>query len=101
MSRLQSILTGIATAVAVVLVVVSIDFGKLVASFHQVTTLSVALAAVLLVANVLLAYLLSEMQGAVFDLLHLGNWYDSLSQGSLAAAITRSVGCAIGFRLKL
>jgi predicted acyltransferase len=63
--------------------------------------------------NVLLAYLLSEMQESVFDLLHLGNWYDSLSQGSLAAAIARSIGCAIvvllltaglnriGFRLKL
>ena len=63
--------------------------------------------------NVLLAYLLSEMQESVFDLLHLGNWYDSLSQGSLAAAIARSVGCAIvillltaglnriGFRLKI
>ena len=63
--------------------------------------------------NVLLAYLLSEMQESVFDLLHLGNWYDSLSEGSLAAAIARSVGCAIvillltaglnriGFRLKL
>jgi heparan-alpha-glucosaminide N-acetyltransferase len=63
--------------------------------------------------NVLLAYLLSEMQESVFDLLHLGGWYGSLSQGSLAAAITRSIGCAIvillltaglnriGFRLKL
>ena len=63
--------------------------------------------------NVLLAYLLSEMQESAFDLLHLGNWYDSLAQGSLAAAIARSVGCAIvilsltaglnriGFRLKL
>jgi Lysylphosphatidylglycerol synthase TM region len=56
MSRLQSILTGIATAVAVVLVVVSIDFTKLAASFHQVTALPVALAALLLVANFLLAY---------------------------------------------
>jgi hypothetical protein len=63
--------------------------------------------------NVLLAYLLSEMQESVFDLLHLGDWYDSLSEGSVAAAIARSVGCAIvvllitaglnriGFRLKL
>jgi O-antigen ligase len=56
MSRLQSILTGIATAAAVVLVVVSIDFGKLAASFHQVAALPVALAAVLLVANFLLAF---------------------------------------------
>jgi hypothetical protein len=60
MSRLQSILTGIATAVAVVLVVVSIDFAKLAASFHQVTVLPVALAVVLLVANFLLAYLRFE-----------------------------------------
>jgi heparan-alpha-glucosaminide N-acetyltransferase len=63
--------------------------------------------------NVLLAYLISEMQESVFDLLHLGDWYGSLSQGSLAAAIARSIGCAIvillitaglnriGFRLKL
>jgi heparan-alpha-glucosaminide N-acetyltransferase len=63
--------------------------------------------------NVLLAYLISEMQESVFDLLHLGDWYDGLAQGSLAAAIARSVGCAIvillltaglnriGFRLKL
>ena len=63
--------------------------------------------------NVLLAYLLSEMQESIFDLLHLGDWYDSLAEGSLAAAIARSVGCGIvillltaglnriGFRLKL
>jgi predicted acyltransferase len=63
--------------------------------------------------NVLLAYLLSEMQESVFDLLHLGNWYDSLSEANLACAIARSVGCGIfillitaglnrlGFRLKL
>ena len=56
MSRLQSILTGIATAVAVVLVVVSVDFSKLAASFQQVTALPVALAVILLVANVVLAY---------------------------------------------
>jgi hypothetical protein len=56
MSRLQSILTGIATAAASVLVVLSIDFGKLAASLHQVTALRVALAAALLAANVLLAY---------------------------------------------
>jgi predicted acyltransferase len=63
--------------------------------------------------NVLLAYLLSEVQGSLFDLLHLGGWYDSLATSNLAAAIARSVGCAIvillitaglnraGFRLKL
>ena len=63
--------------------------------------------------NVLLAYLLSEIQESVFDLLHLGDWYDGLSEGSLAGAITRSALCGIfillaavglnriGFRLKL
>lgn len=63
--------------------------------------------------NVLLAYLLSEMQGSIFDLLHLSDWYGSLATANLAAAIARSVGCAIvillitaglnraGFRLKL
>ena len=63
--------------------------------------------------NVLLAYLISEMQESVFDLLNLGDWYDGLAQGSLAAAVARSAGCAavillltaglnrIGFRLKL
>jgi uncharacterized membrane protein YbhN (UPF0104 family) len=56
MSRLQSILTGIATAVAVVLVVVSIDFGRLAASFAKVTALPVVLAVVLLVANFVLAF---------------------------------------------
>ena len=62
---------------------------------------------------VLLAYLISEMQESVFDLLHLGDWYDGLSEGSLAGAITRSALCGIlillavtglnkiGFRLKL
>ena len=63
--------------------------------------------------NVLLAYLLSEMQESVLNLLHLGDWYDGLAEGSLAAAIGRSAGCGIvillitvglnrvGFRLKL
>jgi predicted acyltransferase len=63
--------------------------------------------------NVLLAYLISEMQESVLKLLHLGDWYDSLSEGTLSAAIARSVVCAviilvltaglnrIGFRLKL
>ena len=41
MSRLQSILTGIATALALVLVVVSIDFNELAASFSKVTALPV------------------------------------------------------------
>jgi len=63
--------------------------------------------------NVLLAYLLSEMMEAVFDLLNLGDWYGSLAEGSLAGAVMRSAGCGIvilaitvglnrvGFRLKL
>jgi heparan-alpha-glucosaminide N-acetyltransferase len=63
--------------------------------------------------NVLLAYLLSEMMGAVLDLLNLGDWYGGLSEHTLAGAIARSAGCGIvllaitaglnrvGFRLKL
>jgi len=63
--------------------------------------------------NVLLAYILSEMMESVFNLLHLGDWYDSLAGPNLTAAIARSAGCAvlillitvglnrIGFRLKL
>src|ERR1700730_6882473 len=60
MSRLQSIITGIATAGALILVVVSIDFGKLAASFHQLSATPVILAVVLLVANFLLAFLRFE-----------------------------------------
>ncbi len=63
--------------------------------------------------NVLLAYLISEMLESVLDLLRLGDWYDSLAEANLAAAIMRSAGCAVvillvtaglnrtGFRLKL
>jgi heparan-alpha-glucosaminide N-acetyltransferase len=63
--------------------------------------------------NVLLAYLLSEMQESIFNLLHLGDWYDGLAEANLAAAIARSAACGmvillitvglnrIGFRLKL
>ncbi len=63
--------------------------------------------------NVLLAYLISEMQESVFNLLHLGDWYDSLAEPNLACAILRSAGCGavillitvglnrIGFRLKI
>ena len=57
MSRLQSILTGIATAVAVVLVVVSIDFTRLAASFHALRPAPVVLAVLLLAGNFLLAFL--------------------------------------------
>jgi heparan-alpha-glucosaminide N-acetyltransferase len=63
--------------------------------------------------NVLLAYLLSEMMGAVLDLIHLGDWYGDLAEHTLAGAIARSAGCGVvllaitaglnrvGFRLKL
>jgi predicted acyltransferase len=63
--------------------------------------------------NVLLAYLMSEMMGAVLDLIHLGDWYGGLAEHTLAGAIARSAGCGIfllvmtaglnrvGFRLKL
>src|SRR5512142_1321044 len=56
MIRLQSILTGIATAVAVVLVVTSVDFDKLAASFATVTVLPVVLTVLLLIANFFLAF---------------------------------------------
>jgi heparan-alpha-glucosaminide N-acetyltransferase len=63
--------------------------------------------------NVLLAYLISEMQESLFDTLHLGDWYGGLSEASLTSAIARSALCGvlillavsglnqIGFRLKL
>jgi heparan-alpha-glucosaminide N-acetyltransferase len=63
--------------------------------------------------NVLLAYLISEMSGSLFDALHIGDWYDRLSEPHLAAAITRSAACGVvillvasglnrlGFRLRL
>ncbi len=63
--------------------------------------------------NVLLAYLLSEMMGAVLDLVNLGDWYGGLAEHTLAGAIARSAGCGVvllaltaglnrmGFRLKL
>lgn len=63
--------------------------------------------------NVLLAYLLSEMLPGLLDVLHLGDWYGSLSESSLAGAVTRSACCGalillfsvglnrVGFRLKL
>jgi len=63
--------------------------------------------------NVLLAYLLSEMMESVLDLAHLGDWYGSLAEHTLAGAIARSAACGIvllaitaglnriGFRLKL
>jgi predicted acyltransferase len=63
--------------------------------------------------NVLLAYLISEMLESVLNIVHLGNWYDSLAEPNLACAIARSAGCGVvilaatvglnrlGFRLKL
>ena len=63
--------------------------------------------------DVLLAYLISEMLESLFDVLHLGDWYDSLAQPNLACAVARSAGCGVvilcvtvglnrvGFRLKL
>ena len=60
MSRLQSILTGVATAVALALVLVSIDFGKLAPSLHQLRAAPVGLAAVLLALNFLFAFLRFE-----------------------------------------
>jgi hypothetical protein len=60
MNRLQSILTGVATAVALVLVILSIDFGKLAPSLHQLRATPVVLAAILLAANFLLAFVRFE-----------------------------------------
>jgi predicted acyltransferase len=63
--------------------------------------------------NVLLAYLFSEMLPGLLDVLHLGDWYCSLSEPNLACAIARSAFCGalilllsvglnrIGFKLKL
>jgi heparan-alpha-glucosaminide N-acetyltransferase len=83
----------------------------LAADVHQLTFLAKPFA--IAGENVLLAYILSEMMYSVLDLVHLGNWYGSLSGPTLANAIARSVGCSIfvllltaglnrlGFRLKL
>src|SRR5215813_13616676 len=60
MSRLQSVITGIATAVALVLVLVSVDVGRLASSFHHLAVVPVALAVILLTANFLLAFLLFQ-----------------------------------------
>jgi predicted acyltransferase len=63
--------------------------------------------------NVLLAYLLSEMMESVFDLVHLSDWYDRLTEPNLHHAIARSAGCAavilalsvlinrLGFRVRI
>ena len=60
MTRLQSIVTAVATAVALMLVLVSIDFAKLASSFRQLAAGPVALATVLLLGNVLFAFLRFE-----------------------------------------
>jgi Lysylphosphatidylglycerol synthase TM region/O-Antigen ligase len=60
MTRFRSILTGVATAAAVALVAVSIDFGKLASSFHQLAAAPVVLSGILLLGNFVLAFLRFE-----------------------------------------
>src|SRR3974390_1548649 len=60
MNRVQTIITALATAVALILVVVSIDFSKVAASVHQLAAAPVALVVALLVGNMVLAYLRFE-----------------------------------------
>jgi hypothetical protein len=101
MSRLQSILTGIATAVAVALVVASVDFGKLAASFTKVTALPVVLAGVLLIANFVLAFFRFEWTlGAVSVTLDrrtsayafaLGNLASQFLLNIIGQSLTRAV----------
>jgi len=57
MSRLQSILTGIATAAALAVVVYSLDLARLGASLQTLQAVPVALAVMLLAGNFLLAFL--------------------------------------------
>jgi heparan-alpha-glucosaminide N-acetyltransferase len=64
-------------------------------------------------ANVLLAYLLSEMLPSALDLVGLGRWYDHIGQLGLSYAIARSAACGVlilalatglnrlGFRIKI
>lgn len=64
-------------------------------------------------ANILLAYLLSNLYWPVLDLLGRREWYDNLALPDLAHAVSRSAGCSVavitltallnkaGFRLKL
>jgi O-antigen ligase/uncharacterized membrane protein YbhN (UPF0104 family) len=86
MSRLHSLLTGIVSALAIVLVVVSIDFGKLAGSFHQITTVPVALAVILLVVNFLLAYFRFEWTlGAVSVTLDRRTAIYAFALGNLAS----------------
>jgi hypothetical protein len=57
MSRLQSIATGIATLIALVVVGMSIDFAKLASSFEDLRAVPFATAVVLLVGNFMFAFL--------------------------------------------
>ena len=101
MSRLQSILTGIATALALVLVVVSIDFNELAASFSKVTALPVMVAVALLIANFVLAFLRFEWTlGAVSVTLDrrtsayafaLGNLASQFLLNIIGQSLTRAV----------
>jgi len=45
--------------------------------------------------NVLLAYLISEGSESFLNVLHLGGWYDHLSESSLFGACARSAGCGV------
>ena len=86
MSRLQSILTGIATAVAAVLVLVSIDFGRLGSSFEQVTAGPVALAVILLAINFVLVFLRFEWTlGALGVTMDRRNSLYAFALGNLAS----------------
>ncbi len=63
--------------------------------------------------NVFLAYLISEMLPSAVTVMGVGNWYASLAEHSLIAAVTRAALCSVlvllattalnraGFRLKL
>jgi len=46
-------------------------------------------------ANVLLAYLISEMLPSALNLLQLDEWYRGLAEPNLAQAISRSASCAL------
>jgi hypothetical protein len=60
MSRLQTMVTALATAAALILVLVSIDFAKLATIVHQLAAPPVILAVALLAGNMLFAYLRFE-----------------------------------------
>src|SRR6266481_2887561 len=60
MNRRQAIVTGAATAIALFLVLISVDFSKLGPSFRQLQITPVVLATILLAANFLFAFLRFE-----------------------------------------